>query len=886
MELLLTKLFKPQIADHLVIRDDILEKLAVGMHLSSHVSLICAPAGYGKTTVVLEYIESQHCPNAWISLDEGDNDLCQFLPYLITALKGVQVPIQEATEYLASDLGFDKLQAVLTGIINSIIAMKKQLILVLDDYHLIVSPSVNSIIKFLIENQPPNLKLVLISREDPNLPIAKLRVKGRITEIRMEELCFYASEAAEFFKNTMEIELSNQVIEKIAKRTEGWVAGMQLAGLLFKSVKPEQIDSEVERFSGSNSYIIDYLVEEVLENQTYEVKVFLLKTSVLQKLNGDLCNEITGRTDSVSMLNYLAKANLFLIALDSNRNWYRYHSLFSDSIRMGLSLEEEYEIYKKASAWMKNKGHFHEAVEYAIKSKDSNLILQQVEDCVFDIFQNAQIETLNSWLEHIPYELIKKSEVLAVRKSIALFITGKIPEAMAHLSMLGDEFEKSASEHNRGLILSIRALVASYTGRDAEALAEGALSLLQPWDMIARTSMMNTLAKAQFFKGQIQKAAHSYKAAFETGFKMGYTFVTTIALTNYGLCLNAQGRVDDALQLFTSYIEGMSKKFGKPLPFIGITYIAMAEFYYEKNEIETAKDYLVKGTDLCQSISYNWSETSSIHARMLFAIGEKEKSVQILTENIEKLKANHMKDQFVQSIGCLIRLLIIMKDDENIKKYGYYLEPYITDQREREWEDSTMAMGRIYLYNGKVTEAKRAFKELESVKIQKGKLRDLIAVELLLAQLFLKDRDVGKAKEYLFKAIERASSNKYIQVFIEEQAIISELLREIQFGDAYKKDSFVSALLNYNRNFELAAKDTYKGKAKKGVWLDFGEKLSEREIEILRLISQGMSNQEISKVLFISANTTQWHISNIYAKLRVKNRTQALLKAKEYEIIN
>jgi LuxR family maltose regulon positive regulatory protein len=304
--------------------------------------------------------------------------------------------------------------------------------------------------------------MVIITREDPQFPLSRLRANGRITEIRMVDLSFSENESDEFYLKAMGIRISSRSTEKITRLTEGWVAGMQLAGLLFKGLGEEQIEEAINKFNGNHSYIIDYLVEEVLNRQKQEIRDFLRKTCILERMNAELCDELTGRNDSRSLLNQLEKANLFLIPLDAARDWYRYHHLFADSLRIELSKEDKRSLYRKSALWMQDKGFYQEAVSYAFKSQDMKLALSIVENNTKDMFQNAQVGTLVKWLEILPDEMVKESEILSVRKSIALFISGRVREALEHLKSLGEDFEYNTSPHNRGLMLSLKALVASY----------------------------------------------------------------------------------------------------------------------------------------------------------------------------------------------------------------------------------------------------------------------------------------------------------------------------------------------------------------------------------------------------------------------------------------
>jgi LuxR family maltose regulon positive regulatory protein len=673
----------------------VLQKLIIGYSAGNQLTLVCAPAGYGKTTAVLEFLHAAGADSAWISLDEGDNDAQRFLAYLVAALRKAQVPIGNDIDSLLTDIGMKTTETVLTMLVNDIAICSGKKVIVLDDYHVIHSSKVNDMLKFLLGHQPPNLHLIIISREDPQLPLSRLRMKDKLTELRADDLLFSCDEAAELFNKSTEIKLGSEAVQKLTHRTEGWIAGLQLAALLLKSIRQDQIDDYIGKFDGTNSYIIDYMVEEVLEHQPQEISDFLCKTSVLERMNDKLCNELTGRCDSREVLQRIDKANLFLIPLDDKREWSRYHHLFADSLKIRLSEEDEKELYGKAAVWMKSNGFSYEAVRYAFKSKDMILAMKMVEDTTLEAFQNAQLESLVKWLEMLPEDMIKKSEVLSVRKAIACFITGRNDEAIKYMNSLDDNFEQKASPHNKGLLYYLKAVTAGLMGQDSEPFAREALKYLQPWDPIARTSALNNLGRAQYMKGQVSDALVTLKNAYEEGLKLGYQFVTVLALMNYSSCLHATGQSKKALTLCEQYIAQMKSKYDKLPPFVGILYVTMSGFYSSSNDTKRARLLKEEGLELCRSISYD-------------------------------------------------------------------------------------VEGSLKIFN--------------------------------------KATGVKEVKE-------------------------------------------AAGVIN------------------------FVEKLSERELEVLTLLGKGLSNREIAKTLFITINTTQWHISHIYEKLGTKSRTQAILKAKEFGIL-
>jgi LuxR family maltose regulon positive regulatory protein len=514
--LLSTKLFSPEMRENHVPRRLLTDKLIKGIHSGNRLTLISAPAGYGKTTLVLELLKSLNIASAWISLDESDNDIVQFLSYLIAAFKKAGAVIGNGIEEAALDFRLASTSAPLTIMINRISLVPEKMVLVLDDFHCIHSGQVIEAVRFLLEHQPPNLHLVIVTREDPPLPLPRIRAQGRIVEIRAADLSFTRDEAAEFFSRAMELKLSGKAVDAIIRRTEGWIAGLQLAGLSLKGCKECDVDEFMREFSDMHSYIVDYLVEEVISRQTREVREFLCKTSVLSRMNGGLCDAVTDRNDGRTQLREIEKGNLFLISLDSKREWYRYHHLFADSLRMELTKEEEKHLHRKAALWLTDNGFPEEALSHVFQSGDMNLALQLVESNMTQAFDKGKLTTFLKWVDMLPNELVRGSEILAVRTAWALLMIGKGQETHSYLNSLGADYLEKASLHNKGMVLSLRAVISQYSGgSDAKRQAEEALRYLDPNDTTMRAAALNTLGRAQEDNGETREAVGTLRLAYK-----------------------------------------------------------------------------------------------------------------------------------------------------------------------------------------------------------------------------------------------------------------------------------------------------------------------------------------------------------------------------------
>ena len=425
--ILATKLYIPPPRAKVVIRPRLIGQLNTGLSAGCKLTLISASAGFGKTTLISNWLASIKRQAAWLSLDEGDNDPTRFLIYVVSALQTIAPNVGEGLLDILQSSQPPPIEAILTTLLNEIAAIADNFIFVLDDYHMLDSKTVDNALTFLLEHQPPQMHLVITTREDPNLPLTRLRVHDQLTELRAADLRFTPSEAAEFLSQVMEINLSAEEVVILENRTEGWVAGLQLAALSMRG--HQDVHGFIQAFAGDHQYIADYLVEEVLKRQPETIRNFLLQTAILYRLNGPLCDAVTGQTGGKARLETLQRGNFFLIPLDDKRHWYRYHHLFADVLRMHLMAEQPDQVpalHRRASEWYKQNGLAADAIHHALAGGDFERAADLIELAIPEMRRRKQEATVLGWLKSLPNELLHCRPVLSVYYAGALLFSGDL----------------------------------------------------------------------------------------------------------------------------------------------------------------------------------------------------------------------------------------------------------------------------------------------------------------------------------------------------------------------------------------------------------------------------------------------------------------------------
>ena len=913
--LLRTKLSVPPLRASMIPRPHLIERLSHGLKLGHKLTLISAPAGFGKTTLVCEWVgnlrldtakESQiNNRIAWLSLDEDDNDPTRFLAYFITALKQV-----EGIETTFGDAALSMLRAsqppptnvILSSLINEVSDIPDRIVLVLDDYHSIESASVDDAHTFLLEHLPPQMHLVIATRDDPNLNIPRLRGRDQLTELRAADLRFTSAEAAEFLNHVMGLDLSANDISTLETRTEGWIAGLQLAAISIQGHKDST--SLIKSFTGSHRFVLDYLIEEVLSQQTESVQTFLLQTSILNRLSASLCDAITGQDNGQETLEVLERANLFVIPLDNERQWYRYHHLFADSLRQRLQStqpEQLPDLHRRASAWYEQNGFIDEAIEHALHGKDFEQAAHLIEEQVDAISEHTRFLR---WLDALPVKVILSKPHLCIFHARHLFTSGKMDEAEERLQAAEqtldlcydpatgnslielDPLSGSDRIKIQGRVAAIRAFLAVYRGDAQETIdyARQALDYLPKQDLTWRSVAALPLGDAYMFKGDIAAAYDTRLEALEMSEKSGHPFMILISNGRLAWTLRQQGKLKQVIHLCEQQMQYADECGISQTLVAGWLEAQWAEALAELDDLDRAVQKAKKGIRSIGSISENlaafgWSNLYLV--KILFSKGDMAGAKEVI-QAMENIVRDYDMHRSISLQISAWRARIGLEENE-LEAASKWVEELRTDASGKLpflSEIECIVLARTLIAQENVGEATELLRQL-LVTAKAGEHTSRTIKILILQALALQaGGDTDQAITALEKALTLAKPAGFIRIFVDEGPAMARLLYDaLARGIA---PDYVRRLL---AAFPLGEPEQATATKSKVDQSELIEPLSDREIEVLQLIAEGLTNPEISLRLCVSLNTVKTHTRNIYAKLGVHTRTQAVARGRALGII-
>ena len=898
--LLETKLHVPKGARGLVPRQRLRERLSAGP--GSALTLISAPAGFGKTTLLTEWLAAvpgEGPAAGWLSLDEADNDPSLFWKYVVAALRSVagkEVGVGALSLLESSQAPID---AVLTALINDLFAVSDDVILVLDDYHVIEAPEVHDGVVFLLEHLPPRMHVVIASRADPPFSLARWRGVGGLTEIRAADLRFTPEESATYLDGAVGGVLTAQDVATLDQRTEGWIAALQLAALSMQG--RDDLRSFIAGFAGDDRYIVDYLVEEVLQRQSEDVRQFLLQSSILDRLSGPLCDAVTGQANGGATLVTLERANLFLVPLDDRRRWYRYHHLFADVLRAHL-LDEQADnvavLHDRASGWFERNGEPAEAIRHALAAGDFDRAANLAELAIRSMAQARQEATMRGWLKVLPAEVVRGRPVLTVGFAGALLLAGefegveeRLRDAERWLSMTESEAraagmavaDEAGFRSLPGTIEAYRAALA-LVGGDVQSTvthARRALELSPAEDHLIRASAAGVLGLAYWASGDLEAGFEAYAECVEGLRRVGHIadiFGCSIALADIR---RTQGRLRDAMRIYEQALEANEPD----RPVVRGTadmYVGMSELYRERDDLETATELLGRSKELGEHLGmpqnrYRWLVAM---ARIREAEGDAGAAVELLDEAERAYVADFFPN--VRPVAAM-RARSHLLQGELAEALAWVRERGLSARDDlsyvREFEHVTLARVLLALHRTERSEeslqdAVRLLDRLLAEAESGGRTGTVIEILTLQALTHQTHGDMPAALASLGRAVSLAEPEGYVRIFVDEGAPMGSLLRALASqGPAGR----------YSRQILAISSMTDHDRPSKQPLLD---PLSERELDVLRLLGTDLSGPEIARELVVSLNTVRTHQKHIYAKLGVSNRRAAVRQGDQLKLLS
>ncbi|MDQ2885782.1 MAG: LuxR C-terminal-related transcriptional regulator [Chloroflexota bacterium] len=916
--ILATKLYLPRLRPNVVSRPHLLKRLNEGLHRK--LTLIAAPAGFGKTTLVSEWVAFIERPTAWLSLDEGDNDPARFLAYLVAALQTIAAHIGEGVLGVLQSSQPPPLEAILMALLNEITALPDPFVLVLDDYHVIDAKPVDLALAYLVEHLPPHMHLVIVTREDPHLPLARLRARSHLTELRAADLRFTASEAAAFLNQVMGLNLSADDIAALEDRTEGWIVGLQLAALSMQG--HQDVSGFIRAFAGDHRYIVDYLVEEVLQRQPAPVRSFLLQTSILDQLNGPLCDAVTGQEGGNARLEALERGNFFVVPLDDQRHWYRYHHLFAEVLSAHLRAEQPDQVatlHRCASEWYEQNGLADNAIRHALAAEDFERAADLIERVVPAMRRSRQEATVLGWLQTLPDQLLRARPVLSVHYAGALLTSGELKGVEARLRDAERWLDTTADrgemvvmdeEEFRGLAGSIamyRAGSALVVGDVVGTMkySHRVFDLVPEDDHLRRGAAAGLLGLAYWTIGDLEVAYRSYADCMARVQRAGHisdAIGCSIALADIRI---AQGRLREAMSTYERALQMATEQGAPVLRGAADMHVGMSELYAERDDLQAATQHLLRSKELGEfnglpQNQYRWRVAM---ARIREAEGDLDGALDLFHE-AERLYVSDFFPNVRPVAAVKVRVWVAQGRLNEALDWAREQGLSVADDLSYLHEFEHITLARVLLARSKSGRTEHSILEameflerlLQAAEAGKrtGSIIEILMLQALAQQMQGK---IPAALVPLERALELAESEGYVRMFVDEGPPVAVLLAKLH-EHARKRShatstnvplAYIERLLarlhgeRVQEGTSPAASPTPPAPAPAQPLLD---PLTERELEVLRLITAGLSNRDIADRLVLAVSTVKSYVNTIYSKLQVESRTQAVARARALHLLS
>lgn len=906
--LLATKLYARPVRANLVARPRLTRLLDEGQAAS--LILLSAPAGFGKTTLLAEWLAQGGRNGCWLSLDAADNDPPRFLAYLFAALQRVLPQVAGDLALLLRSAEPPSAEALLATLVNEVAQVPDDLILVLDDYHVITSPAVNCALTFLLENLPHNLHLLISTRSDPAIPVARLRSRGQVVELRTDELRFTPEEAAHFLNRSMGLALSAEQVAALDERAEGWIAGLQMAALSMRG--REDVGAFIRAFAGTNRFILDFLVEEVLAREPEEVQSFLLQTAVLTRLCGPLCDAVTGGDNGREMLERLERRNLFVVPLDDDRRWYRYHHLFADLLQARLHQSGSApaaQIQARAAEWCEQDGQIAEAVGYALAARDHERAGSIIARHWSTFANEGEVETVWSWLTALPEEMVCRDALLSLAYCWVLWLKGQMSELEAHLLDAERALDRTVAQAEsngadgagesdivlRVQVATLRSIVARYGNDVAAACAYAEKALAQvPADLPPqvnaqlRALIFLALGSACDAAGELDRAADAYAETIRWSFVgRNATGVAGITFRLVGL-LRMLGRLRAAEAACRKAMRFMEEQGLDRLPAAGILHVAVAGLLLERNQVQAAEDHLALGAALGKRSGRLDAALNAapVLVRLRLARGEISGALAATQEAELALGAPRSHLARAELLALQARVLLRQGSLAEAAECATEAARLAGQDRGQTGEAIALAASRLLIARSTPGEAVADLTRSLAAAENSGRLGTVIELRLLRCLTLARQGARQEAEADLLRALSLAAPEGFVRVFVDEGPLMAEQLRRVA-ARAARDGASMEHLAEYASRL-LAAFDApgsgprNLASARPAALI---EPLSEREREVLGLMAEGLTNEQIAGRLIIALGTVKAHVHNIAGKLGAQNRAHAVARAKELELL-
>jgi LuxR family transcriptional regulator, maltose regulon positive regulatory protein len=884
--LILTKVNTPQAAGGTIQRPRLVEALEAGLPLSRLV-LLAAPAGYGKTTLLSQWARTSQFPVAWLSLSEEENDLERFLRYIFRAWEGVQPEIRESVLGVLLEGSMPLIESVLAAFINLANEIPGHTALVLDDYHLVEEASIHQALTYLIDHLPQSFHIILSTRADPALPLARYRARAEMLELGAEELRFFPEEMQDFFNHFVQLDLSDEELERLHKQTEGWAAGLRLVGITYKR---GHAGLRATALSGKQRFIADYLGQEVLSELPDDLQRFLIETSILDQLSAPLCEALTGRKDGQGMLERLEHQNLFLVPLDDSREWYRYHRLFAEYLQDELRHrypEQISGLHRRATRWYLDHDLPEQAYQHALAARDLNLMAT-----IFERYANAKLLAgeygiLKRWLDSLPADWFLAYPALNLARAGYLAYTGAVEASRQLIEQVEKGLTPPLSEDTRWQLAQLKAVrcFMACMGNDlqqAEIYAGQALSDLPEEDLGFRPGIYAALGDTYRQNGLWSEARQCYLKAID------FTHSPSVRVESahlYGALADLelrQGRLRSAAGYWEKALESIqeSGNWGRvPLPVSGWIYTRKAELLYEWNELDKASQDLRRGLERAQLGGDTRTEMAAylLSARINLALGEVEKAAEYFTRGHQLVEQSPMPEWVVLYERCQLELWLA---ENRLGKAMAWLEKILERGVLDKWPESEaveLGVARVLIEKGEprtIEQAEMLVKRLLGPAEEQGRMALLVEALALQSLACWRRGDLAGAMRALERSLRIAEPEGYLRRYVDLGLPMGRLLQ-----DARARGIMVAYVDDLLQAFDNGLASGDSG------YPSLPEPLTAREQETLELLAAGLTNREIADRFVISPETVKKHVASISGKLGASNRTEAVARARELGLI-